>query len=85
LLKSLEWTYYIPIILSPVIGAYWSTRLARLSLFDRVLLVFCATTFGVAIAFCGYFHTGTRAVLAFIASLISLSLIGAISWRHGLQ
>lgn len=83
MLKNLEWTYYLPVILSPLIGVYWSIRLARLSLFCRVLLVFCATIFGVSIALCGFFHTGPLAVLSFIASLISASLIGAISWRHG--
>jgi|HubBroStandDraft_6_1064221.scaffolds.fasta_scaffold274438_2 hypothetical protein len=76
----MDWTYYIGVAFAAVVGAYWAVRMRRLPIVGKIIFVILSLGFTLFGAMSAYLHTGPFALRQFLASMLCVLTIGAISW-----
>ena len=82
ILKQMDWTYYIGVAGAAAAGIYWAIRMRRLPIVGKVIFVIFSLGFGLFGAMSAFIHTGAFALSLFLASLLCVLALGAISWRY---
>jgi hypothetical protein len=78
----MDWTYYIGVAGAAAAGIYCAIRMRGLPIVGKIILIIFSLGFGLFGAMSAYIHTGAFALRLFLASMLCVLAIGAISWRY---